>query len=351
MLSDLTVIIPSYNRHALLEAAVRQWHSRAGQIIIVDGSSNPMTSSATKLANVTYIHDSSPIEHRLARAASLVATPFTMLQSDDDIFAPAAISESMAFLHEAHDYTVSTPLATQYSELGWRLSYIKAVGWDNSAAASAARMKYLGSRYTISSFYGVARTNAMVISLYSMAKDPLPVYAFGELHHEMVMNGLGNVRVERTVGWIRRSLADSVDARGRGPDREWFAQRDGQLRKRFIEGVSIALAQATGELVSQKRLEIAAGLDCYAEQVLASWAKKRPAKQRLVSAYRRFVPVPIRRRLQPITMRLEPGASRHSDWQTFVGQLEDMGVRVPQETLGVVAEREELEREAHGRFV
>ena len=341
MLSDLTIIIPSFNRPVLLLAAVRQWKPHAAHIVVIDGSTayNAVLEREAAFAqNVQYIHDERRIEQRLARAIRLVKTEFVMLQSDDDIFIPAAVGESIAFLRKNVEYSAVTPLPVGYRKKKFCLEYAKAVNWYNSARTSSDRLRWLGSRYIPSSLYGVCRTHDARISLETMAIAPLSVYAFWELHHEMVMNGLGRVRVDPLVGWIRRDVADPVDRQDIGTQREWFEPPTTDLAEQFVEGVSKALADATGGSFTRKRGEVKAALEAYADFVHRSSRAASTNK-----SWYKIVPKPVRHRLKRCAVL---PLTSYTNWPELVKGLSKVGVRTLKETLEVIAEREFLEREA-----
>jgi len=338
-LRDLTVILPTYNRHCFMFAAIRQWHPLVHQIIVVDGSEESRMVGPLDFPNVQYIHDTRSIEHRLARAAGLVRTQFSMVQSDDDIFVPEAVVECVLFLKANANYSASTPAAIRIARKGFQLAYPTSIGWDNSSELCSDRLQWLGSHYIPSSIYGVCRTDALRVSFESMAQDPLPVYAFAELHHEMVMNGLGRVRVQPIIGWIRRDVALSVDRNQNSLQSNWYTQEEHDLRRRYVEGVSRALSRSTGEDLAQKRREVTQGLEGYAEALLL-WERRNYFK----SLYKALVPKAVRRTLKSIKRSIYPGKDHFSDWTSLTRRLSQYGVAVSDETLELIAQREALER-------
>ena len=337
ILAELTVIVPTFGRPIAAEAIASQWAPQVGHMIIVDGSKMPSGDAFNRFPNVTYVHDPRAIEVRLGRASELVATRFAMLQSDDDVFVPSAIAACISELERNSAYCAVSPTAIRVDgQVLAALSYPSALRWDNSASLRAERIKHLGRNYTPSCLYGVCRSQALKASLLTMAKDPVPVYAFWELHHEFVVNGLGGVKVMPVVGWLRRDSYASIDSRDKSQGVPWFADPDSEQRERFVQGVTSALSEAMASSLSEVRNDVEAGLAAYAEGYLAA---RRQRTQRFRQMYQGCVPRPIKRAIK-ITRRVcRRRRGRPMDSKTLAAQ----GILLPDDALKLLEARIKLE--------
>lgn len=340
LLAELTVIVPTWNRPIAAEAVASQWAHEVAHMVIVDGSERPISSAFKRFPNVTYIHDRRSIEVRLGRASELVATRFAMLQSDDDVFIPSAIAACISELERDNSYVAISPTAIRATEYARsRLAYKSALGWDNNAPSREGRFLYLGSNYTPSCIYGVCRSEALKASFLTMAKDPVPVYAFGELHHEFVVNGLGSVKVMPVVGWIRRDKYASIDSRSKNPETVWFENPESEHRERFVEGVSLALSEALPSTVGEVRDDVELGLAAYAERYRTG--RRRPQTPSLFRRmYKRLVPKPLRRAVKTIRGTYRPRQGQFMDSNMFAAQ----GIHLPDDALQLLQARIESER-------
>lgn len=340
LLAELTVIVPTWNRPIAAEAVASQWAHEVAHMVIVDGSERSISDAFERFANVTYIHDRRSIEARLGRASELVATRFAMLQPDDDVFIPSAIAACISELERDNSYTAVSPTAIR--SVGHNLaslSYPSALRWNNSASSRRARVQHLGSNYTPICSYGVCRSDALKASFLTMAKDPVPVYAFGELHHEFVVNGLGSVKVMPIVGWIRRDKYASIDSRDKTDGAPWFADPKSEQRERFVHGVSLALSEAMASSLSEVRDDVESGLAAYAERFLAARRQPQTFSQLFRQLYKRYVPWPFRRAVKAMRRAYRRRRDPFMDSRMLAAQ----GIHLPDDALKLLQGRIELE--------
>lgn len=343
-LQDLTVILLTKNRPALAIAAVQQWAGLARKVVVADGSDDPST-ELEQFSDVLYFWSKERVERRLQHAAALVETDFAMLQSDDDIFVPGVVNECIAELQTLSDYVAVTPTSIKAHHSRFRLTYPKAVTWDNAGNSCNDRMQHLAAHYIPSCIYGICRAEELKRSFVSMGKNPLPVYAFGELHHEFVMNALGKVRIHPVVGWIRRDVSKSVETREDFNNQLWFARRDGELRAQFVEGVARSVAPELGEPLDRVRKSVDDALETYAlsasERSSGMWT--RTLRLRIKGAYKRLVPKRARTVLKPTIGKVLSATPKYKTWEDLRDDLERQGIRLPPEAAVALEEREQLE--------
>lgn len=90
LLDKLTVVIPSFERQEYLLRAIAYWVDAPVKVVVVDGSSNPLSAEALEaiqsLNNILYIHDVSGMPSRLQVAAQHVTTEYAVMMADDEFY-------------------------------------------------------------------------------------------------------------------------------------------------------------------------------------------------------------------------------------------------------------------------
>ena len=106
-LSNLTVVIPSYNRQDFIIRQCAYWFGSSASIIIMDGSARPLdpitVAAITKFKNITYRHSTEDFWSRLNQAAKLIQTKYTVTCSDDECFLPSGLEDAVHFLEHEND--------------------------------------------------------------------------------------------------------------------------------------------------------------------------------------------------------------------------------------------------------
>ena len=107
LLSQLTIVIPTYNRPLELERSIEYWRDTPVTVHILDGSDKPWFPVGTcpSAPNIVYHHVPSIIgekwlenySRRMCLAAGLPVTKVSVLCADDDFFSisePIGVSDS-----------------------------------------------------------------------------------------------------------------------------------------------------------------------------------------------------------------------------------------------------------------
>lgn len=133
MLKDLTIIIPTYERHFLLDKIVPYHAQTDAQIVILDGSKKPwkMPKSLIKASTIFYKHHPTIDSlERLACVKEHIHTPYCVFRADRRHQSNYALSKCVAFLSTNPDYAsakgvwstgdapcYATELFTRYGEI------------------------------------------------------------------------------------------------------------------------------------------------------------------------------------------------------------------------------------------
>ncbi|MDP7068506.1 MAG: hypothetical protein QF637_12890, partial [Acidimicrobiales bacterium] len=121
-LSMLTVVVPSLNRQDYVLRQVRYWSSSSAHLIIVDGSSSPLSdrirSAIEAHPRITYRHVASSLPDRLALAGGLLETPYAVMLGDDEFHLQTGLSASVAVLDENPDLVGCTGQVLRSTRVG-----------------------------------------------------------------------------------------------------------------------------------------------------------------------------------------------------------------------------------------
>lgn len=133
---QVTILIPSHNRHNMLTEGV-SWFLRMGcKIVVVDSSKKKWTSQLKSEPNITYLHVQDTIEKKLVLGLEHVFTPFVAMCADDDFLFSSGIDKSVEFLSANSEYVFCQGIPYQFQNLGnrvafWPIDYRKDINSNN----------------------------------------------------------------------------------------------------------------------------------------------------------------------------------------------------------------------------
>lgn len=86
-LSDLTIVVPTYQRPVYVRRQFEYWCGTDAKVVILDGSPERMDMPGDlKSDNVKYVHTGTPFAERLSTAGRYVNTKYCVMLSDDEFF-------------------------------------------------------------------------------------------------------------------------------------------------------------------------------------------------------------------------------------------------------------------------
>ena len=102
LLSKLTIIIMSINRHRYLLRNLHYWSGKNVNVFALDGSTEPIKNKfLTKLSpTIHYLHIPEGISSRLYKATQLTTTEYTMLLGDDEFYIPSGLERCIKELEK-----------------------------------------------------------------------------------------------------------------------------------------------------------------------------------------------------------------------------------------------------------
>lgn len=243
-LSNLTIIIPSYNRHDYILRNMTFWSSTNVNLHVFDGSKSKIEDfdNLNFPSNIHYHHYPVSFAERISIAASFIKTKYAVLLGDDDMFLKSGLAACIDEL-ESNDKIISCIGRSMsfYCEneiLRGDLEYKEMKNYEVSDDDSFDRMIFHMNPYCCSILYSVIRTDhwKKAASLISLSVFPDPGVV--ELQFELSICFLGKSKVIPSLMWLRSYENPSLYNGDQVPFSKWwtdinYAQLKNELLTNF----------------------------------------------------------------------------------------------------------------------
>jgi glycosyltransferase domain-containing protein len=204
--------MPTYNRPRYAERAIKFWGSTNINLIVLDGSKDPMPTSLINFlpTNITYQHLQLGWTERILLGAKQSNTPFTALVSDDEFYLPNSIAECLNEL-EANSELISVighviRFTLTSNELYFRRDYKNFADADVCEVNPIERVTNHLLPYRMTSLWAIIRTDAFIKNaLVAHECSRLPNASSFELGFEIANSYQGKSRVLPVLHWMRSS--------------------------------------------------------------------------------------------------------------------------------------------------
>ena len=172
MSEKITIVIPTHNRHALIERALGYYKTFGCPVIVCDSSQSKSNFLLHPKIKVLYTPELS-FDRKIAKALEHVDTPFVCLSADDDFLTLTGVKEGIKFLEEKRDYV---SVQGHYVMFHWESeqlaiypNYLSSTGLDIRSADPRQRIQDAMSNY-MHQIYAVFRTEVLQKS-FSLTPD------------------------------------------------------------------------------------------------------------------------------------------------------------------------------------
>lgn len=209
LLEKLTIIIPTYNRHAFLKRQIEFWKDINTTLIILDGSDTPFLYDFedTINLNVNYHYIPSSIEQRLEYSINLIKTPYSVLLSDDEFYIPSALRSCIMVMENDTTVSVCKGLALgfdyQFDRINGYDIYGKLKNYRINHSDPVQRLKNHLGNYTMAVLWGVTRTDVLRKMFYAIGKGPFSTAAAAEIQCSIIGAWEGKVHITNEMMWLR----------------------------------------------------------------------------------------------------------------------------------------------------
>ena len=208
-LSDLTIIIPSYNRHEYVIRNMSFWSSTNATVHVLDGSDNKLEKfiKYNFSPNIHYHHHPVSFAERISKASALINTKYAVLLGDDDMFLKTGLRSCIDELE--NDNQIISCIGRTMSfyckneTLFGDIEYKEMENYEVSCNDPFQRMIFHMNPYCCSILYSVIRSDhwKKAASLISLSVFPDP--GIVELQFELAICFLGKSRVIPNLMWMR----------------------------------------------------------------------------------------------------------------------------------------------------
>ena len=375
-LSNLTVVVPSWQRQDYLLRQIRHWSASSASLVIVDGSRLPLPdrirSSVEAHPRITYRHEHSSFPERVAIAAEMMETPYAVMLGDDEFFLRTGLSACIDVLEHDQDLVGCMGQVLSFSPVGpyrrvvFARDYASLHGYSIRHAAPADRLIAAMSEYKMATCYAVLRTPTWRKSWGTIGSwGSSPAH---EVQQVMAVHLLGGLATTNHVQWLRSIENPSHYVSTEESDRyiyfpEWWeSPRYATERSDFV-GV---LAEAVGGELGVGRDEcsewVRAGAEAFIEghrelfQQELSPHEIAMRQNRLAGSFlrriARLLPDPLflsAKRLRGRALRAlgRPGGNYYGTVDDLAGILESEEVILTPESAAELASIEVMVREFH----
>jgi glycosyltransferase domain-containing protein len=127
--SQLTIVVPSYNRQNFLKRQYFYWAETNVSMIFIDGSEKPIDEHFRQTLNnnskFSYIHFVGPVGKRILKASKLINTSYSMTCNDDDFLFKSGVNEAIKLLDSELDVVAcrGQSIRARVSKDGKKMAY------------------------------------------------------------------------------------------------------------------------------------------------------------------------------------------------------------------------------------
>ena len=210
MLSDLTIIVPTYNRPKYALRQMLFWKDHDINLLILDGSLSPIQELLDCTGgNCRYVHLPISIEERFGIAAQMVDTKYAAMLPDDEFFLPSSLKTIICFLENNPSYSACKGNALGFEldsagKIFGRQAYQDLKDYDLNDEDPRIRMKRHMYPYVMASLWAVHRVEVLKVSLkLASERSAYSTAAAFEAQVSLVTACNGKVKVVNELMWLR----------------------------------------------------------------------------------------------------------------------------------------------------
>lgn len=319
-LSDLTIVVPTYNRQAYALRCMKYWSEKGPKVLVIDGSLKPIEKyEFYKLSsNIIYVHMPLGIYERLRSSINLIETKYVILAGDDEFYIPSALEKCIIELDTdlklvacigqciAFNYHVFNKV-TGYPE------YLKLRSLFIFESEAEVRVKSHMYNYVPSLIYSVSRSKDWKIAMQYTLKVEFAAYSITELQFEIFMSFAGKSKAINELMWLRSS--ECQPTRGQSPSLiptnsfpDWWINSRNELEKeRLLDIMEDGFKDLSNNNVENLREVAIKGFDAYLDGLnrdLQLLTESNNIMNRLLQALSKILPQRIKKLVKFIILKL-----------------------------------------------
>ena len=231
LLSELTIIIPTWNQPLELERAIEYWRDTPVKVHILDGSEKPWFALGLikETQNITYHHipamrDQNPTEsffQRIIFGLKLPTTEFSAFGCDDDFYTISGLIKSLKKLNSEPNFEAVAGAVLTYEgrkKLYWHFKYFPKIGRTDLETTSIEKKLATPSSWFL---YAICRTKIwqkfLLISYEEKAFTKKNFFS-----HEWMMILLSKTMFKtKYINSVQLVRRDNLIGKNKGPEIPW----------------------------------------------------------------------------------------------------------------------------------
>lgn len=267
ILSNLTIIIFSYNRHEYLKRTIRYWSNYTVKLVVLDGSVTKLKDPCLKTKNLKYIYDPNGLYSRLLSSANFIDTEFMILGSDDEFYLPSALLSCLEFLNNEPTFSSCQGIAIGFGKRNkgrevyglQKYSKLKDLCLSQVLNQEKAidRISKHFSYYTMAHVWSVIRSSKWKIICKHVFEKEYNFCGVWELQIEFLTMVAGKSKIIPELMWMRNNEVPEI--RGTSPSMSysvfiqewWYRDYYKREKKDFLH----RMKKACDELSNEKNFQ------------------------------------------------------------------------------------------------
>lgn len=219
LLSDLTIVIFSFNRHYYLTRTINYWSKYNVKILVLDGSDNILDDDCLNVKNLHYIYDNTSLYSRLLQSVNYIKTKYIILSGDDEYYIPSALASCISFLNNNLSYSSCGGCAVGFFSYKDQVYGVEKYGklrdLDLHQNQASKRISKHFSSYVPAHVYSVLRNSTWKVICKNIFKYEYSFFASMELQIEFLIMVSGKSKIISELMWLRNKDVTSI--RGTSP--------------------------------------------------------------------------------------------------------------------------------------
>lgn len=215
-LSDLTLVVPTYNRQDYALRQMTYWDESSVTLHILDGTNRPIPKDHLQgfNKNIHYHHIPKSYEERLKQSLEFIDTPYVALLCDDEFYIPSALEHCIDTLKKNNELVACIGRCLGFSDgLGIPM-YPLMKGYTCVWSTPDERMIHHMNPYVQSIQYAVHHTpiwkqSINVLSAHHYSSPDIP-----ELLFELATCYQGKSVVIDELMWLRNMENNPIETKG-----------------------------------------------------------------------------------------------------------------------------------------
>jgi len=218
-LSDLSIVIPTYNRQELILKQCIYWYGSGVQLIILDGSTVPLDrkllDSINGFENVIYKYLPISIQERMCKSIDFIKKPFAMYCSDDNFLLPFGVNAAIEKLIKDSNLVACMGQSLRLKWIkpkyfGISKIYNRFQNYNLLQDSPYERLRYLFNNYNNITSYAVMPTEVYKYSWGNLGDgySTSNIYEFEQCFSTLI---LGRVATTKDFYWVQSTNTDIVD--------------------------------------------------------------------------------------------------------------------------------------------